>query len=336
MISIKTNGLFDGPFTKLFKDLYIKTSAKPLPSELPYPVELRPYLDTLYGACGHSYSLVDNKFQLRKYTGLDVHDARCLCAFSGGKDSVANVLILRDLGYEPILFFVKGINRSYPQEYDIALALANELQMEIVTYVVNVAGKCDFVENPTKDQFILALMVDYGLKLGILNYSFGCCKDDGVPSISAEYMLSDGWEMFETVELFYQSFIDGFNIVNFLDNETESFYEICKRDWHILDKTFSCMLPLRYREGTRNKNEQKFGISFLPNRCGCSCYKCAQETLILDLLGKKPIGSDLREHCIDILRKNSSRLGVKDMDDFMSEWIDMKYIRKAGVSNGTV
>lgn len=331
MVNVETKNLLDGQFTRLFKDLYIRTSAKPLSFELPYPVELKPYLDVLYTSVGCEYKLVENKFVLKeKCQNADVHDARCLCAFSSGKDSVANVLLLRDIGYEPILFFVKGINRSYPQEYETSLELAKELGMEIVTYNLKVSGKCEFVENPTKNQFILALMVDYGVKYNILNYSFGTFREDRVEIMSSDYMLSDAYEMFQSVEKFYKAYINDFQLVSYLNNEAESYYVICNHDVKILDNTFSCMTPLRYKNNLRKNNEKKYGIKLLPNRCG-SCHKCCIEAIVLNKMGIVDYSDEFLDHCEDVLTrldaKQLSSIQNKELSESM-DWYDEYFINK--------
>ena len=331
MVSVETRNLLDGQFTRLFKDLYIKTSAKPLPKELPYPVELKSYLDILYGSVGYRYKFVDNKFLLReKCKNADAYDTRCICAFSGGKDSVANALLLRDIGYEPILFFVKGINRSYPQEYETSLELAKELGMEIVIYSLKVSGKCEFIENPTKNQFILALMVDYGVKYNILNYSFGAFREDRVEIMSHDYMLSDAYEMFQSVEKFYKKYISDFQLVLYLNNEAESYYVICNNDVKILNKTFSCMMPLRYKSNLRRNNEKKYGIELLPNRCG-SCHKCCIEAIVLNKMGITNYPDEFLKHCEDILtkldEKQLSSIQNKELSESM-DWYDEYFINK--------
>lgn len=327
MINIRTGGLFDGQFTRLFKDLYVKTSSKPLVNVLPYPKEMKPYLDVLYGAFKREYTFSDCKFDIKKINIPNVYDPRCLCAFSGGKDSVANALLLRDNGFEPILFFVKGINRSYPNEYETAVDLASEIGMEIVVKTVSVSGKCDFVENPTKDQFILAMMVDYGSKLGIVNYSFGCCRGDKLKTTSKEYMLSDCIEMFSSVEKFYQKFIDGFNIANFLRCETESFCIIRKHDMSLLNRCYSCMTPLRYKKNIIQANLKNYGIELLSNRCG-SCYKCCQEALILHTIGVMNYNDDFISHCNDIIDAMQNKFDNTSEVKDNTPWIDYTIIRE--------
>lgn len=336
MVSVETKGLLDGQFTRLFKDLYVKCSSKPLSNMLNYPVELKTYLDVLYGACGYGYTFGKNHFNISCVETFDSHDERVVCAFSGGKDSLANVLLLKSLGYKPILFFVKGINRSYPKEYETSLKLAEVLGMEIVTYTLKVSGKCDFVENPVKNQFILALMVDYGLKLGIPNYSFGAFRGDTVDIMSSDYMLSDAYEMFVSIELFYQHFMPEFNLVNFLSTETESFYHICNYDKNLLEYTYSCMTPLRYKQNLINGAIKKYGVELLPNRCP-SCHKCCIEAITLNAMGVKPYPEDFIKHCYDVLdrldKKQSATISDnKKADD--GDWVDFSYISKYRKEHG--
>lgn len=331
MVNVETKGLLDGQFTKIFKDLYIKTSCKPLPKELTYPLDLKPYLDMLYKYTNNGeYVLNGMKTKLKHYNNFNEHDERVLCAFSGGKDSVADVLLLKSLGYKPILFFVKGVNRSYPQELETSKILAEYLGMELIVYSTKISGKCDFVENPTKNQFILALMVDYGVKLGISNYSFGAFIEDEIEIMSSDYMLSDAKEMFDTIEGFYSHYINGFQLLNFLHNEAESYYIICNYDKKILDYTYSCMTPLRYKQNLIKNNERKYGIKLITNRCG-SCHKCAIEAIVLSKMGVIEYSDQFLKHCEEVLEKidekQISSIENKKLANSM-DWYDSYFIDK--------
>ena len=314
MINVTTgNGLFDGQFTRLWKDLYIMTSSKEFRKELPYPVEMKQYLDYLYGTFGQEYTFCENKYKIdTSKVHCDEHDDRVVCGFSGGKDSVANALMLKELGYKPTLFFVKGINRSYPQELDYAKRLADRLDMELVIYTIKVSGKCDFFENPTKDQFILATMVDYGLKYNIPNYSFGTYYESELQNMSETYMMSDAAIMFWNALKFYKHFIPEMDIPIFLENECDAWYEICKYDSSLLLDTYSCMTPLRYRDKLIKQAENKYGIKSLPGRCP-SCYKCCNEYATFNAFGLiKDYPEDFIKHCEDVCVKFYAK--YKDAD----------------------
>ena len=96
---LKTQFLFDGKFTKLFKSIYEQTSIKPLPKEIYAPFTLIPYLDTLYGAFKQSYRINPKPFDdIPNYCFPQNDDV--MVAYSGGKDSVACVLKLKKQGYK--------------------------------------------------------------------------------------------------------------------------------------------------------------------------------------------------------------------------------------------
>lgn len=332
MVTVKTeNELFDGCFTKLFKDLYIRFSDRNFPYELPYPKELSLYLDGLYQSYDKEYKLVENKFNIKiPNKKFDIHDDRVIVAFSGGKDSLADVLVLQELGYKPILWFTKGINRSYTnEEYEHSKILADKLGLEMIVYTVHVSGKCDFFENPVKNQFILAQMVDYGLKKGISNYSFGTYIDAYLDEISTDYMLSDGTYMFENVQEFYNAFIPELDIVIPLISATEAWYEICRKDTHLLLDTYSCMTPLRYKKNLIKNNEKKYNIKILDGRCG-SCYKCCNELAVLTYFGVLDYPDEFIKHCKDVTLNFYARYKSKELMDEItsSDWVDEEYIKK--------
>lgn len=327
MINIKTQGLMDGQFTRLFKDLYIMTSDRKFKDVVNYPKELKPYLDGLYGAYDLKYEFGENKFPIStKGIKLDIHDTRVVCGVSGGKDSMANALILKSLGYEPILFTVKGLNRSYPNEYEYCCKMAEILGLELITYTLKVSGKCEFFENPTKDQFIMALMIDWGLQRNIPNYSLGTYVDAPLEVISKEYMLSDGSFMFDNLLDFYHAYFPEMDFPMFLYNSAEAYMTLVLEDVNLYKYVHSCMTPLRYKENLRKHTEEKYGIKALPNTCGCSCYKCADESLTLNALGAVHFPDEYLEHCKEVLYKFYAKYKPKDFVENMKtpqfQWVD--------------
>ena len=326
MVNVITNGLLDGVFTKLFKELFIISSVKPLKKTLCMPSEMREYLDLLYRYTNSGdYKLKPFNARINSYKMVENNDV--LCAFSGGKDSVANVLLLIEMGYNPILFFVKGINRSYPMELDIAKRLSLILDCELVVKSITVNGKCDFIENPTKDQFILSMMVDYGIKRDISKYSFGCVYTDNIDTISSEYMLSDAYEMFMAIEKFYQYYIENFKIILPLKNETQSICEILKYDISLLYDTYSCMTPLRYKNNIINTNKKKYDINIPNGRC-YSCYKCCQEALVLNAVGVVDFEPNFIKHCKDVISNIQTKFDNTANAIDNKDWVDNDVIEQ--------
>lgn len=327
MVNVITNGLMDGQFTKMWKQIYTQFSSK---SDI-YNVRgcdgLEKYVSCLNVVLGNKV-ILDKVFKLRKLDDREYDEEKVVVGFSGGKDSLACVLQLLDDGYKPILFYVDGINRSYTSELDHAKLLADKLGLELYVYSLKVTGKCDFIENPTKNQFILSLMVDYGVKQNINKYAFGTVWSDKLETISSEYMLSDCFDLMVATEEFYKKYIPYFEIIVPLEDETESYCIIDKCDRNdLLGLCYSCMTPIRYKKNIVSKNVQKYGVDLLPNRCG-SCYKCCQEALILSELGIVKYDKSFLSHCADIIDKFQEKLDSTSLEIDEKPWVNMEIISK--------
>lgn len=328
VVSVDTNGLLDGPFTRLMKRMYIDTSSRLLPYDLHYPIEMEDYIRLVWDCFNSDYKLHDLNCKFQSYT-LDVYDDRCLCAFSGGKDLLANVLMLKSLGYRPILFFVKGINYKYTSEYATAKRLSAILDLPFVEYKMIVRGKNEYAENPIKNQLIFAIMLDYGLKKGITHYSFGTYLDSPTDELSFEYMLSDSSQMFDTFMTFVNQIYPEVDAPMFLNDCCEAYKIIIDTDKSLLKYTNSCMSPIRYVNGYVSRAKKTYGIDLLPNRCP-SCYKCCTEAIILNEFGVTNYPEVYINHCKDVIKKFYSKykseeyLQSMDSDDF--EWVIQKYL----------
>lgn len=325
---LKTQFLFDGKFTKLFKSIYEQTSVKPLPNEICAPVTLVPYLDTLYGAFNQRYRLNLKSFDIPTITCQK--SDHVMVAYSGGKDSVACVLKLKKQGFIPHLFFMNGINKSYTSEMATAILTAKKLGCDITIYDVTITGKKEYVEHPIKDQFILAVMVDEGLKRNIYKYAFGTGYEDNVEIVSNDYQLSDAYEMFTSISKFYSNYIEPFKIFIPLRNETESVCEILSSEYpDLIFESYSCMMPLRYRDNIIKANERKYDIKLLPNNCG-SCDKCCLINIMLQKIGYVNYPDSFIQHCWDVLHKmeDDQLDSIISQDDSMNhKWIDNNIIK---------
>lgn len=327
---LRTQFLFDGKFTRLFKSIYEQTSVKPLPKNIYAPFNLRPFLDTLYGAFNLQYILNTKIDDIPVYSFPSNNDV--MVAYSGGKDSVACVLKLRDEGLNPHLFFMNGINKSYTQELETAKNTAEKLGCDITVYDVTITGKKEYVEHPIKDQFILAVMVDEGIKRQIYRYAFGTGKEDYVSIVSNDYQLSDAIEMFTSVEKFYANYIDNFQILIPLEHETESVCRIVsdKQYSDLIFTSYSCMTPLRYRENIIKSNQRKYNITLLPNNCG-SCDKCCLINIILQKIGYVDYPYAFIKHCWEVLESMEERQlqSIRDKENSMDHrWIDNDTIKR--------
>lgn len=335
MISLNTSKLDNGYFTKLFSKILIGTSMNPLPKKWDggmlyrYPENIKPYLQLIYDSFDEE--LVCENFT-DKIPVFEVEKTnKILVAFSGGKDSLATAIHAKKLGYQPVLFHMDGINRSYRHEKVNSASLAHVLGFELVVVEVGMGGKCDYVENPTKNQFILANMVDYGVKHGITNFTFGNAKEDIVEEASLTCNLSDSLEMFTVLDLFYNESILGYECHTFLEDLTHAYYEIYWLDRGLLSLVSSCMGPKRYKHNFRKHNEEKYGIKLLAGRCG-SCSKCATEYITTSLFEMEDVQLDYFQHCLNILKRKIMEEfpkydGNMSNNAMLTKYVDLKYVR---------
>ena len=128
-----------------------------------------------------------------------------------------------------------------------------------------------------------------------------------------------------------QSIIPGFKVNLCLEN-IQSTYEILTTDMKLFESAQSCLGPHRFRQWTHDKNESKYNIKLLKNRCG-SCWKCAYEYIWLADHDLQEYNRDYYKHCIDVLVKESKReynIKFKDSGDFWQSWFthESKYFNE--------
>lgn len=299
MLKIEFQGFKPGVFTTIFGHLYEQVSAPPHPavySNSIYPAALEPIVRTMMR--GQPYTFISGFGPPPAATYDDEH---VMVGFSGGKDSTAVALMLAEMGFKPILMFVSGFNRSYPQELDAAVGIAKKTGFPLRIIRARLSGSSPYPDNPVKNQLILAMMVDYGLRTGIRNYAQGNLHEDKVANTNFETGFSDAIEMYDAAEQLFSQYVPGFRLHSrMIANETVSL-EYMTRYPEIRPYISSCLLPLRYKPNVRRANERKFG-PLLPGRCG-SCYKCCQEYLVDAITGNEILSADHVKHCLAVFRK---------------------------------
>lgn len=221
-----------------------------------------------------------------------------MLAFSGGKDSVATAIKLKNEGKLVRLFFLQGINKSYTTEYYKAIELSKQLGLNLITWKVNQKGETDFKENPFKNGVILTLMVEAGYELGISQFALGNQQNDNLDNCDIHTEMSDSIEFFEMM----QKYLNFIKINTYLINDRDAFETIYEYNPDLLDLVGSCIMPVYRRPNIQKANLKKFGIE--GQGCG-SCYKCAMEYLFKAEKGIVAENKAYQEHCKNILKKYS-------------------------------
>lgn len=290
-----------GHHSRLFARLYDQAEAPTRPGYVTsYPPELTPYLTRLFGP--DLRVAMPMQLPAKPVTG----DGRMLVGFSGGKDSTATAIKAKAEGFTPVLFYVQGINPSYPGEKQAAVNTARVLGLELVTVGARYAGERNHLENPTKNQLILAMMADYGAGIGIADHAMGLMESDMQDSLDYSAGYSDAIELHLTAADYLARMMPGYALHRYIENDTDSLKTITEQAPAALDTLLSCMTPHRFQAMRRRQTRDKFGVDLLPNRCG-ACYKCAVEWLHLRAWGHAPDKPDYRRRCIDLLRAGAAK-----------------------------
>lgn len=259
------------------------------------------------------------QYTIPKYSYDLKENNKIMLLFSGGKDSTAMAMKFKELGYDVTLYFLQGVNLSYLDELERAKVVAEKLELPMIVDYVRVTGKGEFLENPTKNQLILAFAINRGIDLGIYRYSYGGFKEDIIEQAAFDRNFSDSIELFNWFSEGVKEVIPNLEIITPFENEVETLIKIGKHKdlWNLYQ---SCITPLRYRNHLKELNENKYNIKLLDNRCG-SCWKCCMEYIVWADLGLIEYNKDFYQHCLEIFMNK-----LKDERPYAKPTKDLKEI----------
>ena len=240
LLAVQTN------FFDMFNRLSLDLECNPFPKTLDgYPKGLTEFFSTLYTKNNQSTPTLTNPLVIPK---IDVkNNKKILVACSGGKDSLATVLELKDMGYEPVLFHVPNLNRAYPSETKLVREWREIFDCEYVEFKMVTRGKNFHVETPIKNFFILGAMVDVGIHLGISNFSMGNKLEDTLDLIYLGIDFSDNIQSINEISNFYKTIIPNYEYKTVLECEDHPTRIIHKKDERLFDACVSCMLSDMYK-----------------------------------------------------------------------------------------
>lgn len=227
----------------------------------------------------------------------------CYVAFSGGKDCLATAIVLKQRGYTPVLVYVAGINKSLPSERKYAEDVAAAAGFQFVVLKVSLGGSKEYQEHPFKNLLILSLMIDEGLKTGVVNYSMGNLFQENAEHGSLEYDFSDSFDLVYAFNRFIKQVLPEYNYHSYIHNNLQSFYTVFKYDATLLKKLTTCITPDYRKPMIRTRNVAIFGEELVPEgRCG-NCYKCADEYIFMYEFGLKPYNKAFYEKANHAIHK---------------------------------
>ena len=232
---------------------------------------------------------------------------KVMIGFSSGLDSAYLMHKLIDEGYEVTLCHIKGLNKSSAfQEEKMAkeIARANNLKLIIVPFS---APKQVFADNPFKNQLILSIMLNEGIKLGIYRYALGSDWTTPLSEGVTGFSITDTIEVNEAYWNAVKKYFNQAELL-FIDNNDKKVKRVSylyQNHYTTFKLISSCVAPHRFNEYWHKQNEQKYNIKLTKGRCG-ACYKCCMEYLLLceqELVEKNNAYYD---HCWDILANSKT------------------------------
>lgn len=342
MHKITLEGVPSGPFLTCFAYLYEQLSVKPLPARMgdgltggsPVLKGLSLFLHDFYSAAGQGNPKVIER-TISPLTYPTHKPKRVALSFSGGKDSLAAAILLKNQGYAITAIHIQGLNRAYPHEVEYSRKLSEGLGIPFLVFSARVTGRSDFVANPVRNFLILAAMVEWGLPKGITEFAFGCDDHIGL-TVNPNYNMSDGLELFDRLSSFYKRYIPEFKSHFPVRDGTHSYWTIHKFRPDLWGKFESCMMPLYRRPLVRRANLAK-GIKLEGIRCG-SCKKCSYEYLHGVLLGVDDFNQSYFDRCVESLRKNA-KSNDPSQEEFtpkeaVGKYVNLGFLRDNGIDIG--
>lgn len=255
---------------------------------------------------------------------------KAIVSYSAGVDSTYKALALREAGHDVTLVHASKINRAYPDETVKALAFSKEFDFNLVMVETKKNGTEARPDNPIKDELILGYALDYGLDHDINHYCTGNYHHYFADDVVMEDGMSTSIEIFKMFSDGVRKYIPNFEYSQIDVSKLEVFRLVLKTSPKIMQEhVTSCITPYRFKNKLCKINTSKYHIDLIPNHCG-TCYKCAQEYLLLRELGFYPDNKEYVARCCDIFRKDPSKMievpfSVDDSNDTIIEKV-IKYL----------
>lgn len=232
---------------------------------------------------------------------LDTYDPKnIIVCYSGGKDSLSVIMHYKAMGYNVFAYHVRGLNKTYFDEYQVAEKAAADLGFELIVDSVGYSGEHCWVEHPMKNMILANMALSYGIRHKIgTKIAFGNFYSSYLFENVFEICGGDCTDAWETYEYAIQKIIPKFKIYRPNKNLQTAYNYLTKHPEH-LPYTISCITPYRFRKQFTKRTENNYKVKLMPNRCGC-CWKCATEYLYFADVGVLEYDKKYYLHCIEVL-----------------------------------
>ena len=252
------------------------------------------------------YSFCPMVFRFKEYAKVKVpkmNPKNIIVCYSGGKDSFSVIRHYQELGYNVYAYHIKGLNKTYYDEWEVAKQMAKELGVPLYIDNVSYIGTHIWIEHPLKNMLMASMALTWGIKNGIsAKIACGTFKTAYVEDVAFEVCAGDCIDMWKLFEDIVKRVIPNFHMYIPNKNYQTSYIRLTKEPQY-LPLTISCITPNRFRDLFRRRTMTNYNVTLMPHRCGC-CWKCAAEYIwfcdhdILDF------NKDYYIHCIEVLLHN--------------------------------
>ena len=320
-------------FTNLAQNLYNIFNQKIFNKTILAPDGFTEWINLIYNKFGFEKPIIyDNGFDKTKIN-LNENNKDVLLACSGGLDSIYQIFQLKELGYNVILYHMKGANLYENNQSLVSLKeLAEKLNLELVVPVLkhryNLNYSKSWPENPIKNQMILLSMVDYCRAKGINRVSIDGSWEFPIEQTTAGIDVTDAPE---NCDLLLDSLNKYINNLVYIRTEHVSKIEKIKYldSIGLMDYVYSCLGPGKFNEYRHNKVLEKYkDIKLFKHNCGNSCRKCAHHNLLMYYSKYREFPEEFIEKCWNMMSENGfpSRKFLFDKNIPIEERIKNLYI----------
>ena len=246
-----------------------------------------------------------NTFPLNK---IDIaKNKNVIVGMSGGLDSCYLALYLKTNGYDVTALHVNKLNTYAASNEDkMAKEFCEHANIKYVAIDHKRNKPNVYYENPLRNQLVMGFMIDYALENNISNIAVGSDWTEPLSDCQLGLDVTDSKEVNETFWKGVKDIITNMNLIFIEDNvkKVDRIKFIIDTNKDLFDDVYSCVMATRFVQSLKKKNEEKFGVKLLKNRCG-SCVKCCREFLYLCHLGyydNDAIPNVLfKDHCWDVI-----------------------------------